>query len=76
MKTMKIYKTIGTGSELIGEFTTQEYKAFMKNAELFMRNMSDLYTHLVCIRGVWTVSLWDEKRHETVLTYQAEFIIK
>lgn len=73
MNTMKIYKTTETGSELIGEYTTQEYKAFMKHAEIFMRNMSELYTHLVCIRGVWSVSLWDEKQRKTVLTYQAEF---
>ena len=74
MKTMQVYRTIETGSELVGEFTNQEYKEFMKHAEIFMRNMSDLYPHLVFIRGVWSVHLWDENKQKTVLTYSGEFI--
>ena len=74
MKTMKIFSTVETGSELIGEFTNDEYKTFMKNAETFMLNMSALYTHLVFIRGSYSVHLWDENKHKNVLTYSGEFI--
>lgn len=74
MKTMKIFKTIETGSELIGEFTNNEYKEFFKHAEIFMQNISDVFPHLVLLRGVWSVHLWDENKHKTVLTYNAEFI--
>lgn len=74
MKTMKIFSTVENGSTLIGEFTNSEYKTFMNNAETFMRNMSDAFPHLVFIRGVWSVHLWDENKHKTVLTYSGEFI--
>ena len=74
MKTMKIFKTIETGSELIGKYDNKEYKDFMQHAEIFMRNMSELFPHLVLIHGVWSVHLWDENKHKTVLTYSGEFI--
>ena len=70
MKTNRILKLTPTSVETLGEYTAQECKTFLDNAETFMRNMSEAYPHLAIIRRVYSVQLWDNKLGDAVLTYQ------
>lgn len=74
MNTIRIFKVTESDTEIIGEFTHDEYKKFYSHAELFMQNMSDVYPHLTLLHGVWSVHLWDESKHKAVLSYTAEII--
>ena len=70
MKTIRILKLTPTSVETLGEYTTQECRAFLSNAETIMSNMSDVYPHLVFIRGAYSVQLMDVNSGNTVLSYQ------
>lgn len=74
MKTYKIYEITPTTVEEIGEFTNAEYKQFRQRATRLFERMCEINPNLTILNGVWSVHLWDEIKHTTVLTYNAEII--
>lgn len=72
MKEFKIYKVTPNGTCPLGEFTRDEKNHFMTAAQRALIDLCDMSTHLVVIRGAYSLQVWDEYTHRSVLSYQVE----
>lgn len=72
MKEFKIYKVTPNSTCSLGEFTREEKNHFMAAAQRALIDMCEMSTQLVVIRGVYSLQVWDEYTHRSVLSYQVE----
>ena len=73
-KVFKIYKVTPIGTYSLGEFTREEKEHFMTAAQRALIDMCEMSSHLVVIRGAYSIQVWNEYTHRSMLSYQVEFI--
>lgn len=74
MKVYEIFEVTASTVESMGTYSNEEYRTFRRTATRLFEKMCEMNHNLMILNGVWSVHLYDNKKHENVLSYNAEII--